>query len=146
MISFKTILVPIDFEAQSKHAIDVAIDLAIQSGGTVRLLHVWDLPVYPYTTLEAPMPDLSIPTEKAAARELAAVVDEAKKKLASVTGTLVRGEPWREIIAAVNASKPDLVVMGTHGRTGIEHYVLGSVAEKVVRSSRSPVLTLGLHP
>ncbi len=145
MISFKTILCPIDFGLHSKRAIDVAIDLAQQYRGTVHLFHTWQIPVYPYTSMEVAMPDLLGPMENAATRDLAAALADAKKRMVGITASLARGEPWREILALIEASKPDLVVMGTRGRTGIQHYVLGSTAEKVVRVSPVPVLTLGLH-
>ena len=59
-----------------------------------------------------------------------------------MTALLECGAPWREILRVVEETKPDLVVMGTHGRRGLGHALIGSVAEKLVRMSPAPVLTV----
>ncbi len=143
MVSFKSILVPIDFGEPSKHAVEVAIDLATQYRGTVTLVHTWEVPVYAYGNADLPMVNLLTDVEEAAKQELADALAAVKKKLPDAQAILTRGVAWREILATIEAKKPDLVVMGTHGRRGIGRILLGSVAEKIVRTSPVPVLTVG---
>jgi nucleotide-binding universal stress UspA family protein len=146
MISFKNILVPIDFGEPSKHAVEVAVDLAKQYRGTVTLLHTWEIPMYLYGGLELGPVDLLTPVEDTAKHELAALLAETKKTLPETTSVLCQGVPWRQILDQIEKRKPDLVVMGTHGRHGIERVLLGSVAEKIIRTSPVPVLTVGPLP
>jgi nucleotide-binding universal stress UspA family protein len=135
----KTILVPIDFQDASLAALATARDLAVKLGLEVVLLHVYAVPVvvYPgFDPIVAPgLPDEIAATAKAAVERLAAENGELP--------TMIRaGDPATEILRAVVETEPQLVAMGTHGRSGIAHLLLGSVAEKVVRQSPVPVLTV----
>ncbi len=135
------ILIPTDFEAASREAIEVAMTVARAFDAKVTLLHVWEIPIYPYldftlnTTLIANV-------EEAATNHLSRVLEDVRKDWASASSMLKQGWPSGTIIDVIKELAPDLVVMGTHGRHGFSHTILGSVAEKVVRSSEVPVLTV----
>jgi nucleotide-binding universal stress UspA family protein len=143
MIPFKSILVPVDFSDTGKVVLDTATALAKRDGAKLTLVHVWELPAYAYATLEFTPSDLFTPLREAAQAQLDATVEAVKKAHPETVGVVKHGTPWREIVRVVDDLRPDLVVMGTHGRRGVERMVLGSVAEKVVRMSSAPVLTLG---
>jgi len=132
------ILVPIDFEAASKRAIEIAKELASKLGGEVLLVHVYQLPVYTYPGLEPTLlPGFYGEVTAAAQRAL----DDAAKR-EGVRAILREGDPSIEILDVAEKEKANMIVMGTHGRTGLAHLFLGSVAEKVVRKSPIPVLTV----
>jgi nucleotide-binding universal stress UspA family protein len=142
MVSFKKILVPVDFGESSKQALEVAIGLAKQFGAELTLVHTWEIPVYGYGAMEFSAMDMLTPIQSAATEQLDALVAEVKRQLPDVKGVLARGVAWREVLSVVEQTKPDLVVMGTHGRRGVGRAILGSVAEKIVRMSPVPVLTV----
>lgn len=142
MPTFKHILVPTDFSAASAAAVELAITMASQFNAELTLLHVWELPVYPYMELLAISAELTKSVEKAAAECLATKLKEVQRRLPRAKSNLVLGVPWQQIVDVVKTSKADLLVMGTHGRRGLEHALMGSVAEKLVRLSPVPVLTV----
>lgn len=132
------IVVPVDFEAASSKAIATAKDLAARFGADVVLVHVYQLPVYTYPGLEPTLLP-GFHTEVTAAAQRA--VDELAKR-EGMQAVLREGDPATEILAAAEEMNAAMIVMGTHGRTGLAHLFLGSVAEKVVRKSKVPVLTV----
>lgn len=141
MKTFKHILVPTDFEACSAHALDVAVGLAGSLDAKLTLLHVWEIPIYPYMDFMLNS-EMIASVEDRAAKRLAAALEEVQKLVPGADSKLKTGLPWSGILEAIGEVKPDLVVMGTHGRRGVSHLMLGSVAEKVVRLSPAPVLTV----
>ena len=141
MKTFKHILVPTDFETPSAGALEVATSLARACGARVTLLHVWEIPIYPYMDFILNS-ELITRVEDAAVKHLAEALEELRKVLPDVVSKLKTGRPAPAIIDAIAELKPDLVVMGTHGRHGVERAILGSVAEKLVRLSTVPILTV----
>jgi nucleotide-binding universal stress UspA family protein len=139
----KTILVPIDFQDASLDALAFARDLAPKLGLEIVLLHTYTIPVvvYPgFDPIVAPgLPEEIAQTAKTAIEKLA--VEEGGLKW-----QLRAGDPATEIVHAIDELKPAMVAMGTHGRKGLAHLLLGSVTEKVVRSSPVPVLTVHAKP
>ncbi|MBI3326591.1 MAG: universal stress protein [Nitrospinae bacterium] len=138
------ILAPTDFSEVSKEAVDYAFALAHKFGAKLSLLHVIELPTYP---LEGHLPsDLAISLlddlERHAKLDLAHLLPEAEAAQGEVERHVVIGTPYHKIVAVAATEKVDLIVMTTHGRTGLSHLVMGSVAERVVRTSPCPVLTL----
>lgn len=139
---FKKILVPIDFSAMSTEALRLAVSLA-RGGGEVALLNVG---VLPDPSIAESAPNTSLMLEfagrMAAARGTALDALRAREVPPDVPSTLhLRdGRPETEIVAAAAELGCDLVVLGTHGRRGLEHFVLGSVAERVARTSSVPVM------
>jgi nucleotide-binding universal stress UspA family protein len=141
-IEFKHLLVPIDFGAASDQALHVALDLARRFDARLTLVHVYEIPAYVYGGTTFATTDLLGPIEEAAREQLATTLRQVQKDRPGASALLRRGNPAFEVLAVVDDLHPDLVVMGTHGRKGLSHALLGSVAEKVVRLSRAPVLTV----
>ncbi len=142
---WKRICCPIDFSDASHAAMEVAADLARRNGASLVLLHAYPIPGYTF-------PDGSVVASPRMMQELA---DQAQKHLEDwraeaealvgaprVTTEKAIGEPAAEILSFARSSGQDLVVLGTHGRTGLEHALMGSVAERVVRKAHCPVLTV----
>lgn len=145
MKTFKHILVPTDFEGPSAEATDTAMGLAHAFGAKLTLLHVWEIPIYPYMEFMLNS-EIIAGIEQRAIKRLDEAVANVRLALPSANAVLKTGLPWGGIVDAIQELQPDLVVMGTHGRRGVNHLMLGSVAEKVVRLSPVPVLTVRPKP
>lgn len=142
MTEFKHILVPTDFSDSAERALDVALDLSKKYGASLTVLHVYEIPAYVYEGMMTSPLDLLTPIRETAERQFDATLDAVRKHMPNAKGILAIGVPWQEIRRTIAENHPDLVVMGTHGRSGMSHLILGSVAEKIVRSSPVPVLTV----
>ncbi|MGZ3418543.1 MAG: universal stress protein [Polyangiales bacterium] len=139
----RTILAPVDFSAGSDHSLEVALDLAEKLGAAVHVLHVYQIPVYGFPDgAFLAGPEVATKLSEAAQKGLDGLVERAKKRSPKVHGILRQGAAPEEIVATAKEIGADLVVIGTHGRKGIAHVLLGSVAERVVRTSTVPVLTI----
>jgi universal stress protein A len=140
--SVKRILVPTDFSDPSAEALATAITLAQQAGAVVDLVHV---AVEASFALPPPVDVASVPVDMARVMERATEVlafEEQRVRAAGLrceTAMLI-GRPDSEIVARASATAAELIVMGTHGRSGLAHALLGSVAERVVQHSPCPVL------
>lgn len=141
MVTFKHILVPTDFGEVATHAADVACELAVKFGAKVTLFHVWTIPIPVYAEGIAVPIDL---VQSAAREALDAELARVRAKVTDARGFLVSGAPASSIVEAIGEHGCDLVVIGTHGRRGLPRVLLGSVAEKVVRASPVPVLSVHL--
>jgi nucleotide-binding universal stress UspA family protein len=137
----RNILCATDFGPASKGAVAFSLALAKAFGGSVTLVNVYDAPIYAGPPM-MPLNDAGPQIEKEARKELDQATAEAKTQLDAVRGVLRRGRPWEEVIALAAEMRADLVVVGTHGRRGLPHAILGSVAERVVRLCPVPVLTV----
>ncbi|MBM4361055.1 MAG: universal stress protein [Deltaproteobacteria bacterium] len=147
MPNLKRILVPVDFSPCSRAALDRAADLAGHFGASIHVLHCWEVPAYLRPDLTVWSGEVSATlaehAEREARRAMEQFLEESGVAARSVvTSELLSGAPYTVISAALEARGYDLVVLGTHGRSGLAHLVLGSVAERVVRHSRVPVLTV----
>ena len=143
MISLRHILVPLDFSEASQAATETAVDLARAFDARVTILNVFEVSMYVYASGPfMPMFDTTDALEKAAREAIGARLAEVKTRYANVDAIVRCGHPWEEIVDATAELEADLVVMGTHGRRGLSHVFLGSVAERVVRMSSVPVLTV----
>jgi nucleotide-binding universal stress UspA family protein len=142
MTDFKSALVPIDFSESSEQALEVAIGLTERYGASLTLLHVCEPPVYGYPGMAIGAVDLLTPIQDAAKVQLETALEKLKKRVPGAKSILRVGVPWQEILSGAEETKADLIVMGTHGRRFIQHALLGSVAERVVRLSPVPVLTV----
>lgn len=145
----KRILVPVDFSPCSRGALGFAIELAASLQAALEVLHVWEPPQYVVSDVPVYPPDRPPTTLRALAREAAGQEMEQLLKhvapgRADELGVRIEvGDPLEVILAA--SGDYDMIVMGTHGRSGLAHLLLGSVAEKVVRRATCPVLTLRVH-
>lgn len=142
-MAFKRILCPIDFSPSSRLAFEMAAQLARESSGSLVLAHVCD--PRPWTAGEYSL----------AAEVLQSLLDSAEAELAKWLGRakelglehaetmFLTGVPWDRIVNAAREDRTiDLIVMGTHGRTGLKHALIGSVAEKTLRHAPCPVLVV----
>jgi nucleotide-binding universal stress UspA family protein len=146
MIEFKRILVATDFGESSEQAVLLAIDLADRFGATITLLHVYEVPEYVYfNDIQPRIEGWIAPIRAAASKRLEEALAKIRGRIPGATSLLLQGRPGDEIVNAIGKTHPDLVVLGTHGRRGLEHVLLGSVAEKVVRMASAPVLTVRGH-
>ena len=150
-LSIRRILVPIDVFDVCREAVDFAIDLSGRYGGAeLTLLHVFQPPTYalPMDSMMFAGPQVmaeQVTQADVALTELAAKV--RGRGIATVATHIAQGDPVDEILREIRDRRHDLVVMGTHGRTGLAHALLGSVTEKIVRRAPCPVLTVHVpHP
>ena len=144
-MTFKKILCAVDFSEPSRKALGAAADLARTSQATLVLVHVWQAPLW--TTdygIELPN-DALLEARGAEEAKLASWRAEAQQLGApEVTSKLARGVPWDEIVGAARDDQAiDLIVLGTHGRTGVRRALIGSVAERVVRHAPCTVMVVG---
>lgn len=146
----KRILVPVDYSDMSRRALEHALSFAEAFDSRIEVLHVWEMPAYVRPDLE--LWEEGTEDHRKSLHEVAEVratreMDEFLKPLAPaarkrMTEHLRAGDPVDTIIEVAVKSSADLIVMGTHGRSGLSHLVMGSVAESVIRRAPCPVLTV----
>jgi len=139
----KTLLVPVDFSDTSNLALDYAVDLAKALNAKVVVMHAYELPVYgfPDGALVATV-EIATRIMNGAQAGLAALLEKRKEKGVEITSVLRQGVPWDEVHSVAEEVKADLIIIGTHGRGGLARALLGSVAERIIRTSTRPVLTI----
>ena len=137
---YDDILLPTDGSAGMETVIDHAARLATEHGATLHALYVVDTASLTDVPMEASMEGVS----QALTQEGETALQQVQRRTdeATVETDLIEGSPAREITTYAAENPCDLVVMGTHGRSGMDRLLLGSVAERVVRSSSVPVLTV----
>jgi universal stress protein A len=143
-MEIRHILAPTDFSESSKQAVDYACGLAQTFGAKLSLLHVIEMPAYPVEGYGSPYLGTTMleDLECSAECDLASLLPEAEVARVEVASRVLVGSPYQKIIQTAAAEKVDVIVMATQGRTGLSHLVMGSVAERVVRTAPCPVLTL----
>jgi nucleotide-binding universal stress UspA family protein len=137
----RKILVPVDFSDASRNAAQYALELAVQlSAGqtpaSVDFLHAWQLAGF-----ATPSSELAKDTERQLRDELDKFVADLAPKV-HVRNHLRLGIPYQEVVQAASDYESDLIIMGTTGKSGLEHFLVGSVAERVVRGAPVPVVTV----
>ncbi|HEX4405737.1 MAG TPA: universal stress protein [Polyangia bacterium] len=140
----KRIIVATDFSELSNEAVETAVALAHESGAIVDLVHVATEIVY---AVPPPMDVLSVPVDmpsvvRAAAARLAKEEDRVRDLGVICEGNVLVGRAETQIVDHADKTRSDLIVLGTHGRTGLGHALMGSTAEKVVQHAHCPVLTV----
>jgi universal stress protein A len=144
--SFTRILVPTDFSAASNAALALAKRIAATSGASLHLLHVLEDPfaaaAYAAEVYAPPPAGLRESWLERAKALLDAELTPDERANFRSTQLVVFGTPARNIVDDAAANGIDLIVMGTHGRGGVQHLLMGSVAERVVRTAPCPVLTV----
>jgi nucleotide-binding universal stress UspA family protein len=139
-MTIEHVLVPIDFSEYSDHALDYAITFARPLQARLTLLHVIEsFPVSGVDVVTLP-PDYFLELEMAANRQMQSLLARVTTAGLKGEGVVVHGTPFRVITETAKERQVDLIIMGTHGRTGLRHLLLGSVAERVVRLAPCPVL------
>lgn len=144
MIKIDRILCPIDFSEFSRHAFDHAVAIAKWYGATVTVLYVVPRVVAPVVTPDAPLfpPIVLSPEDIEQFRREAEAFVETDTRGAHVTTVAREGSAVGEIVDMAATLPADLVTMGTHGRSGFDRLMLGSVTERVLRKASCPVLTV----
>ena len=142
-LRIKSILVPIDFSPPSKKALDQAVAFARQFRAKLTLLHVVEPVATPDFAASFPLAMESDGLMAAAKNELERAVKAARIPSSTVEKSLVRfGRSFHEIAEAARTRKVDLIIIATHGYTGVKHALLGSTTERVVRHAPCPVLVV----
>lgn len=136
------ILVPHDFSETADAALATALELAEKMHARVTILHAYEVPTYVFPESVVATADLVGQVRGAAEEALAGIKERATRPGVPLDTLLRQGVAWSEIVRAAKELGTDLVVMGTHGRRGISRALIGSVAEKVVRTAPCPVLTV----
>jgi len=143
MTSIRTILHPTDFSPCSAHAFQLACSLARDHGARLIVLHVLERPILVYTqVLMAPPPPPSSAEERQALLDRLERIEPPPGFAIPVDHLLEMGDPATAIVQIAQERQCDLIVIGTHGRTGVRRVLMGSVAEKVLREASCPVLTV----
>ncbi len=142
MISLKNMLCPIDHSDCSKEALKYAVSLAMKDDAKLYLLHVIDIRSFNDSLIAMSQ---QIPDEETLEQLRVKLLDCIPEKIRedmNIEAIVVQGIPFAEIISTAREKEIDMIVIGSHGRTGISHMMLGSVSEKVVRKAPCPVLTV----
>ncbi len=143
-IAIKKILVPIDFSEHSKEALEYAIPFAQQFGASIFLLYVVEPTIYPsdFSFGQIGFPNIEDELRKRGEQELENLINEKIKKRVKAKKVIRVGKPFFEINQYAREEEIDLIIIATHGHTGVEYVLFGSTAEKVVRKAPCPVLVV----
>ena len=147
MNNFSTVLVAIDFSDSSDNAFQMALSLAKKFSAQLWILHVINEPVdlrgfyVPHISFAR----LEEEIEEGAQKMMESFCRKNVADFENFQQLIVSGLPYEQIISQAEEKSADLIVLGTHGRTGLDHVLFGSTAEKVVRKSKVPVLTVRLE-
>ena len=144
---FRSILVPVDYSEHSKASVRYAAELAKNVGATLHVVHVWDRPTYASDAVLVRRPgeehcSLAELIQRNAENDMKDFLATLEFGDVKLTHELLSGDPTAKLVEELKKGGYDLVVLGTHGRTGLMHLLMGSVAEKLVRLSPVPVLTV----
>ncbi len=145
MIQLKNVLFATDFSDYSLSAANYAIDIAEQYNAKLHLLHVLEKipPILAIRTLDLSQEKIVSSMEEEANFSLSKIANDFKNKTSKEVVTILKkGIDYQEIVDYSKEAGIDLIVIATHGRTGILHTLIGSVAEKVIRYAQCPVLVI----
>jgi nucleotide-binding universal stress UspA family protein len=144
MLTFKKILVPIDFSEYSLQALKYVADFAKVFDSEVLLIYVVEPIIYPpdLSIGQIALPTLNYQVDEKAKEELDRVAKEELDPNTTVQTIVKLGKPYLEILEVAKVEDVDLIIISTHGHTGVEQILFGSTADKVVRKAPCPVLTL----
>ena len=140
MLKYNRILCAFEFDGNSTAALSLAGSIAEESNATLHILHIARVPIQ---DMDVPLPFDSEPRwEKESKARLAQIARQSLKARVRYVIEVRTGVPDIDIVRAAKELAVDLVVMATHGRSGLEHFVLGSVTEHVIREASCPVLVM----
>lgn len=139
----RSLLVPTDFSPGSERALGYAVELARSFEAEIVVMHAYELPIvgFPDGAIVA-TPDVATHLSESARIGLERAVAPHNDAGVAIRTALEQGPSWRTIVDMAKELDVDMIVMGTHGRHGLPRALLGSVAEKVVRTAKCPVLTV----
>ncbi|MGK9477302.1 universal stress protein [Melioribacter sp. OK-6-Me] len=144
MSLIKKILVPVDFSEYSKEALKYAVQFAKQFNAKLYIIYVIEPVIYPadFSMGQVAIPSLENDIKKRAEEEMDSLIKSFVDPSLETDIIIKTGKPFVEIIETARETDTDLIIMATHGHTGVEHLLFGSTAEKVVRKAPCPVLTM----
>ena len=144
LAEIRHVLAPVDFSDDSKEALLVASEIAGGYEADLQVLHVWENVLHPafYNMGAASIKDLQPDIEERTMKALRALVEAADGFEGRAEYFAVEGHAAREIVSFASENETDLIVIATHGLTGLDHFLLGSVSEKIVRRAPCPVLVV----
>jgi nucleotide-binding universal stress UspA family protein len=148
MQEIKKILFPVDFSSNSYQISDYVVSFARKFDSHVYLLHVLEclMPLQGFYIPHISVETLEEELKKAAEKKMEEFIKKQMKECQGVTSYVIIGIPHVEILKMAQEKGIDMIIMGTHGWTGLEHVIFGSVAGKVVRKASCPVLTVRVKP
>ncbi len=140
-VKISEILVPVDFSEHSRAALNYALEFAAKFKAKLALVHIVEQVVYPGDWVFAPVPGPAVVGESTEdfVERLREFAGPAGKKIIPIVRL---GRPWQQVVEVAKQRGSDLIISATHGHTGLQHVLLGSVAEKIVRHAHCPVLTV----
>lgn len=139
----KQILVPVDFSEPSQKALEYALPLAKKFGAKITLLHIVEPVLYPESVVVPPeMEEMNLHLMKDSRERLELLCQKTVNPAIASKPRVRLGKPWQEIVNAARSIPADLIIVATHGYTGLKHFFIGSTAERVVRHAPCPVLTV----
>jgi len=143
-LKIKKVLVPIDFSDYSKSSLRYAVNFAKQFNAEIFLIYVLEPVIYPpdFSMGQIAIPSINAEWGERAREELENLAKTEIPEGINVKTILKNGKPFLEIIDTASEENIDLIIIATHGHSGVEHILFGSTAEKVVRKAPCPVLTL----
>lgn len=138
------VLVPIDFSDYSKNALKYAVNFVELFKAELFLIYVVEPVIYPpdFSMGQIAIPSIDLEMDKRAIDELNKLAEQEIPVEVKVKSIVKTGKPFIEIIETASEENIDLIIIATHGHTGMEHILFGSTAEKVVRKAPCPVLTI----
>ncbi|MEO8231462.1 MAG: universal stress protein [Ignavibacteriota bacterium] len=142
--TIKKVLVPIDFSDYSKNALRYAVNFAKSFSAEIILVYVVEPIIYPpdFSMGQIAMPTINTDWDNRAKEELDKLAKNEITNNGNVKTIIKTGKPFAEIIETAKEEDIDLIIIATHGHSGVEYILFGSTAEKVVRKAPCPVLTL----
>ena len=140
----KKVLVPIDFSDYSKSALNYAADFALKFNAEMILIYVVEPVIYPpdFSMGQIAIPSINTEWDMKAKEELDKLADTEISNSITVKTIIKTGKPFIEVIETASEEDVDIIIIASHGHSGMEHILFGSTAEKVVRKAPCPVLTL----
>lgn len=140
----RTVLVPVDFSSHSKNALRFAVPLARRFGAALRLVYVVEPTIYPADLGfgQVVLPEVEEELVAKGRSELQALIDREIAGVVEASATVRTGKPHQEILREAEERDVDLIVVATHGHTGVEHILFGSTASRIVRLAPCPVMTV----
>jgi universal stress protein A len=140
----RSILVPIDFSVHSKNALKFAVPLAEQFGASLHLVYVVEPTIYPADLGfgQVVLPGVEDELRQKGSEELKALIEREIGERVGATSSVRTGNPHHEILLEAEEKEVDIIVVATHGHSGVEHMLFGSTADRIVRHAKCPVLTI----
>lgn len=144
LLSIRSILVPIDFSIHSKNALRYAVPMAESFGASLHLVYVVEPTIYPADLGfgQVVLPGVEDELRDKGSDELGKLIEREIGDRVKATSVVRTGKPHQEILREAEEKDVDLIIVASHGHTGVEHILFGSTASRIVRLAKCPVLTI----